>query len=67
MLIKSIAPHPFRVVFSMGIPYRCKSGFYPIVAKVGGLQSQGAKGEAVVIYCEPIATPDLEFSGFPVG
>ncbi len=37
----------------------------PSVAKVGGLQSQGAKGKAVVCYCEPLATPDLEFSGFP--
>ena len=37
----------------------------PSVAKVGGLQSQGARGEAVVIYCEPLATPDLESSDFP--
>ncbi len=40
--------------------------FYPNVAKVGGLQSQDAKGEAVVGYCKPLATPDLEPSGFPV-
>jgi len=40
---------------------------YPNVAKVGGLQSQGARGEAVVIYCEPLATPDLEPSGFSNG
>jgi hypothetical protein len=39
----------------------------PNVAKVGGLQSQGTKGEAVVVYCEPLATPDLESSGFPEG
>jgi hypothetical protein len=39
----------------------------PIVAKAGELQSQGAKGEAVVGYCEPLATPDLELSGFPEG
>ena len=38
---------------------------YPNVAKVGGIQSQGAKGAAVVIYCNPLATPDLESSGFP--
>jgi hypothetical protein len=37
------------------------------VAKVGGLQSQGAKGEAVVVYCDPFATQDLESSGFPEG
>ena len=35
------------------------------VAKAGGLQSQGAEGEAVIIYCEPLATLDLKFSGFP--
>jgi len=40
---------------------------YLNVAKAGGLQSQGAKGEAVVIYCEHLATPDLESSGFPEG
>jgi len=39
----------------------------PSVAKVGGLQSQGAKDEAVIIYCDPLATPDLELSGFPEG
>ena len=39
----------------------------PNVAKAGGLQSQGAKGEAVVDYCEPLATWDLEPSGFPEG
>jgi hypothetical protein len=37
----------------------------PIVAKVGGLQSQDAEGAAVVCYCKPLATPDLESSGFP--
>jgi len=39
----------------------------PNVAKAGGHQSQGAKGEAVVLYCDPFVTPDLEFSGFPEG
>jgi hypothetical protein len=39
----------------------------PNVANVGGLQSQGARGEAVVIYCEPMATPDLEPSGVAHG
>ena len=45
----------------------------PNVAKAGGLQSRGAEGEAVILYCEPLATlvadpvedGDLEFSGFP--
>jgi hypothetical protein len=37
----------------------------PNVAKVGGLQSTApAEGAAVVIYCKPSATPDLESSGF---
>jgi hypothetical protein len=37
----------------------------PSVAKAGGVQSQGANGEAVVIYCDPLATQDLGASGFP--
>jgi hypothetical protein len=37
----------------------------PNVAKADGNQSQGAKGEAVALYCDPLATPDLAFSGFP--
>jgi len=43
------------------------AGVIPSVAKVGGLQSQDAKGKAVVCYCEPLATPDLESSGFTEG
>jgi hypothetical protein len=39
----------------------------PIVAKAGWLQSRGIKGEAVVIYRNPLITKDLESSGFPVG
>jgi hypothetical protein len=38
---------------------------YPNVAKAGGSQSQDAKGEAVALYCDPLATPDLASSGFP--
>jgi hypothetical protein len=38
----------------------------PNVAKAGGIQRQGAKGEAVAIYCDSLATPDLDFSGFPL-
>jgi len=37
----------------------------PNLAKAGALQSQGTKGEAVAIYCDPLVTPDLECSGFP--
>jgi hypothetical protein len=40
---------------------------YPNVAKVGGLQSQGVKGEIVVGYLDPLTTQDLKPSGFPVG
>jgi hypothetical protein len=36
-------------------------------ARVGGLQSQGAKGEAVVGYREPLATLNLKPSGAPEG
>jgi uncharacterized protein YheU (UPF0270 family) len=36
-------------------------------ARVGGLQSQGAKGEAVVGYREPLATLNLKSSGTPEG
>ena len=28
-------------------------------------QRQGATGEAVALYCDPLATPDLASSGFP--
>ena len=37
----------------------------PNVAKVGGLQSQGVKGEVVVVYLESLTTQDLKSSGFP--
>ena len=38
-----------------------------MVAKAGGLQGQGGKGEAVVNYRKPLTTQDLAFSGFPEG
>ena len=37
----------------------------PNVAKAGGLQSQGVKGEVVVFYLDPLTTQDLKSSGFP--
>jgi len=40
---------------------------YPKVAKAGGLQSQGVKGEVVVCYLDPLTTQDLKSSGFPEG
>jgi uncharacterized membrane-anchored protein len=36
-----------------------------LVAKAGGLQSQGVKGEVVVVYLESLTTQDLKSSGFP--
>ena len=36
----------------------------PNIAKAYGRKSQGAKGEAVVSYCEPWITPDLVSFGF---
>jgi hypothetical protein len=39
----------------------------PNIAKAGGLQSQGVKGEIVVGYLDPLTTQDLKFSGFPKG
>ena len=39
----------------------------PNIAKAGWLQNQGDKGEAVLGYRDPLATPDLESSGFPEG
>jgi len=29
--------------------------------------SKRAKGAAVVVYCKPLATPDMKSSGFPAG
>ena len=40
---------------------------YPNVAKAGALQSQGTKGDAVALYCDPLVTPDMKRSGFPEG
>jgi len=39
----------------------------PIVAKVGGLQSQGGNCEAAAVKCENLPTKDLKYSGFPEG
>ncbi len=39
----------------------------PIVAKAGGLQRRGIKGEDVIFYFEPMITKDMESSGFPGG
>ena len=39
----------------------------PCVATVGGLESQGAKDESVIICRDSLATPDLDPTGFPEG
>jgi glycosyltransferase involved in cell wall biosynthesis len=39
----------------------------PNLAKAGGLQSQGVKGEAAAHCREPLTTQDMASSGFPVG
>jgi hypothetical protein len=44
-----------------------RTRIYPNIAKAGGLQSQGVKGEAVISYRNPLTTQDLKFSGFPAG
>ena len=36
----------------------------PMVAKIEERKSQGAKGKAVVSYCDPLATTDLAASGY---
>ena len=47
-------------------PYTATFGLNnPNVAKVGGPQSPGVMGEAVVGYCESLTTQDLKSSGFP--
>ena len=40
---------------------------YPNVAKAGGRQRQGIKGEDVIVYFEPLITPHLESSRFLEG
>ena len=56
---------PFREFTMRDILEMVEICLYPIVAKAGGGQSQGVKGEAVVIYCDPLVTKDLGASGFP--
>jgi hypothetical protein len=46
---------------------RSKSAYKPNVANVGGFQSQGVKGEVVVLYFEPLTTQSLKSSGVPEG
>jgi hypothetical protein len=42
-----------------------KKRIKPDVAKAGVIHSQGAKGAAGVICCNPLARPGLDCSGFP--
>jgi hypothetical protein len=58
----------FGIVYAatgVAVEFNSPGPVYPGDAKVGGLQSQGGKGEAVVHYCEPLTMQDLEPSGFP--
>ncbi len=57
--------HPWTP-WSYGTLDFCNDRVYPNVAKVGGLQSLGVKGEIVVGYLDPLTTKDLKSSGFPV-
>jgi hypothetical protein len=42
------------------------SDSYPNIAKAGEIQSQDAKGAAVVIYCNPLATPGFSHHRYSV-
>jgi hypothetical protein len=63
-LIRAEAPTFFSVLHSI-------FELNPNVAKAGGLQSPGIKGEAVISYRNPLIPPtagqDLKSSGFPAG
>jgi hypothetical protein len=61
-----ISEEKLQIRFIM-ISFRVIRKVLPIVAEVGGIQSQSAEGAAVASYCEPSATPDPKSSGFPVG
>jgi hypothetical protein len=52
---------------SYAVNLQRRGWIYPNVAKAGALQRRGGKGEAVVLYCEPLTTKVLEYSGFPEG
>jgi len=52
------------IEFQIGSPDFKLCSVNPNVAKAGGLQSQGVKGEVVVVYRESLTTQDLKFSGF---
>jgi hypothetical protein len=54
-----------RLEIQTRILYRRCQILIPDVAKAGGLQSQGVKGEIVVGYLDPLTTQDLKSSGFP--
>ena len=70
MVSDGIPPIIFRLFNDAG-PHGIKIDIgqtvYPIVAKAGWFQSRGIKGEAVIIYRNPLITKDLKSSGFPRG
>jgi hypothetical protein len=64
----SFNPVPYLIhIIPIAMQMQDFFNIYPNVAKVGRLHSRGAKGEAVVVYCESVATQDPESSGVPGG
>jgi hypothetical protein len=59
--------HVFGAFLKFFFNFHARFRYYLNFARVGGLQSQGAKGEAVVGYREPLATLNLKSSGTPEG
>ena len=41
--------------------------YYLNFARVGGFHMQGIKGAAIVVYCNPLITPQMEASDAPEG
>jgi hypothetical protein len=60
----SIHPDRSRELLAL---FELTSNNNPSAVKGGGIRSQGPGCEAVVDYRDPLATPDLESSGFPEG
>jgi hypothetical protein len=63
----SLSGYPQLVPIHLFLFWPGNAFLYLNFARVGGLQSQGAKGEAVVGYREPLATLNLKSSGTPEG
>ena len=44
-----------------------QDSYYLNFARVGGFHMQGIKGAAIVVYCNPLITPQMEASDAPEG